>query len=396
MPPKHHCCCDDSDCDDIDLSDMKSALIFDKKKHLEALTPKANLRLHALKGLHAKYSELEAKFQEELEALLKKYDDLYAPIYDRRAQITSGESEPTEEESAGYEPKEAKEGEKAPETEVAGIPDFWYHVLCNNDAVREITTLSETDKEALSYLVDIRCTQLPRTKISSKELTSLREDDDDEEVMVTRIGFEILFKFKPNPFFKETELKKTYYMVEDPCSREPMFDHAECIAPTWNEGKNLTVHKVTKTQTIGKKGGKRGGKRGGGAPQKRTITVEEPCPSFFSFFKVPELPKIDENLDRESIEEFSALVQEDFEVGCEIRDKVCPIAFLWYIGEAEGDEDGDDEDDYDDFDEDDYDDEDDDEDDEDEDDEDDDDEDDDKPATASTTQNPENPECKQQ
>lgn len=226
--PKHlkQCCCDDSDCEDIDFADMKGALGVDKKKHLEELTPKMNLRLHALKGLHTKYSDLESKFQEELEALIKKYDELYAPIYDRRAQITSGEAEPTEEETAGY---EAKEGEKPAESEGAGIPNFWYHVLFNNDAIREITTLNEADKEAMSYLVDIRTKSIPRTKISSKELTkySLADDDDEEETTVTRLGFEIVFKFKPNPFFKETELKKTYYMVEDPNSREPMFDHAE-------------------------------------------------------------------------------------------------------------------------------------------------------------------------
>lgn len=227
--PKH-CCCD-SDCDDIDFEDMKSALGVDKKKHLAELTPKMNARLHALKGLQTKYTDLESKFHEELEALLKKYEGLYQPIYDRRTQITSGESEPTEEEIAGFEKKEGEE-KAASETEAAGIPNFWYYALYNNDGVREITTLNEADKEALSYLLDIRCTQLPRTKISTKELTKLRgmeddEDDEDDNTMVTRLGFEIVFKFKPNPFFKETELKKTYYMVDDGKSGEPMFDHAE-------------------------------------------------------------------------------------------------------------------------------------------------------------------------
>lgn len=50
---------------------------------------------------------------------------------------------------------------------------------------------------------------------------------------------------------------------------------------TWKDGKDLTIKKVTKKQNAGKRG--RGG-RGGKGGKPTTITVEEPCVSFFNFF----------------------------------------------------------------------------------------------------------------
>lgn len=94
-------------------------------------------------------------------------------------------------------------------------------------------------------------------------------------------------------------------------------------------------------------------------------TVEEPCPSFFQFFNPPQLPAAGEEMDPEEFEELSNVVQEDFEVGCELRDNICHKAVLWYTGQAAEDEEDED------YDEDDEGDEDDDEDDDDEDEDDD-------------------------
>lgn len=156
---------------------------------------------------------------------------------------------------------------------------------------------------------------------------------------------------------------------------------------TWNEGKDLTQHTVTK-----KVGGKKG--KNGKKTPVRTISVTEPCPSFFNFFKPTEVPSPD--AEEEEIQDYTTSVREDYEAGRAIRDAVCTSAVMWFTGKATEDEDDedagglefeDDEDDYDDED-----DEDEDEEEEDEDDEDveGDDEGDNKNAPA------ENPECKQQ
>lgn len=143
----------------------------------------------------------------------------------------------------------------------------------------------------------------------------------------------------------------------------------------------------------------------------RERVYEEDRPSFFRFFLTPQFPEIGDEIDQNDLEELTAQVQEDFEIGCEIRDRICTSAILWYTGEAANDED--DEDDYDidalddDDDDDDvdadedaegnYDDEDEDEDDEDEEDDDDFDDDDDDDDESSTNKNSiQNPECKQQ
>lgn len=172
------------------------------------------------------------------------------------------------------------------------------------------------------------------------------------------------------------------------------------VGPTWKPGRNLTVRVVRKAQK---------GRRNTG----KVRTVEEDRPSFFRFFSTPQFPEIGDEIDQNELEELTALVQEDFEIGCEIRDRICPSAILWYTGEAtnddEEDEDGygidtigeDDEEDEDDDEEEDCNDEDEDEDeDDDEDDEDEEDEEDmdnNNNKCPSTSKSPiTNPECKQQ
>ena len=70
-------------------------------------------------------------------------------------------------------------------------------------------------------------------------------------------------------------------MKEQPEDSEVVYDHVDATEIKWKPGKDLTRKKVTKTQKA--KGGRRGG-RGGAAAKPQTITVEQPCESFFNFF----------------------------------------------------------------------------------------------------------------
>lgn len=203
---------------------MSQMGMIDKTEHLKALTPKTLRRVQALVNLHKEREALEEQYLAELYALQRKYDGLATPIYERRAKFISGEAEPTDEEAAGFNPAEANPDveEKA---DVVGIPDFWYHVLMNNDTVREITNINESDKEALSYLQDIRCEALFREKKPLNESEEKPKEEGEENEIVTKLSFKISFVFKPNPFFKETLLEKIYNLIEDDVFGEPMFEN---------------------------------------------------------------------------------------------------------------------------------------------------------------------------
>lgn len=207
-----------------DMGDAMDSSVL-KKEHLNSLTPGMRKRVYTLEELHKKHTAILQQYKQEVDALDRKYAAIYAPLYEYRAAIATGTAEPSAEDLAGYEEAEAKaaaEGAappEVPETGEKGIPLFWYHALVNNDAIRELSGLNDEDREALRYLVDIQCTQLPRVASSVKV--------DDEEKTVVKLGFEITFTFKSNPYFNETVLKKTYHLVEDEITGDPVFDHAE-------------------------------------------------------------------------------------------------------------------------------------------------------------------------
>lgn len=210
------------------FSDMEDAMGISelKKEHMKTLTPQARKRVYALTQLHLKYTEALQKYKEEVDALDRKYAAIYAPLYECRAAIAAGTVEPSPEDLAGYDEAERRAAEegappppRVPETGEKGIPLFWYHALVNNDAIRELSGLNDDDKDALKYLVDIQCSQLPRVACNIKV--------EGEEKVIVKLGFEIRFIFKNNPYFSENMLKKTYHLIEDEITGDPVFDYAE-------------------------------------------------------------------------------------------------------------------------------------------------------------------------
>jgi nucleosome assembly protein 1-like 1 len=75
-------------------------------------------------------------------------------------------------------------------------------VLQNNGFVAQ--TIFEDDEEALSFLRDIRYSEL---------------EGEDE-------GFTLTFHFAENPYFSNTTLSKTYHMEQDELLGELQYDHA--------------------------------------------------------------------------------------------------------------------------------------------------------------------------
>ncbi|CAA7025411.1 unnamed protein product [Microthlaspi erraticum] len=274
---------------------------------LENLTPKVRKRVDALRDIQGQHDEIEAKFFEERALLEAKYQKLYQPLYTKRYEIVNGI---TEVELATEDTKMDEGEEKTPEEK--GVPSFWLTALKNNEVTSEEVT--ERDEEALKYLKDIKWSKIEEPK-----------------------GFKLEFFFDTNPYFQNTVLTKSYHMIDED---EPLLEKAMGTEIDWYPGKNLT-------QKILKKKPKKGSKN------TKPVTKMEDCESFFNFFSPPEVPDEDEDIDEERAEELQNQMEQDYDIGSTIKDKIIPHAVSWFTGEAmdgeefEIDDDEDEEDDID-------------------------------------------------
>lgn len=113
-------------------------------------------------------------------------------------------------------------------------------------------------------------------------------------------------------------LTKKYTFVEE--DGELIFENAEGTQIQWLPGKNLTVKMVTKKQRH---------KSGRGT---RTVTRPEPVDSFFNFFNPPQADE--ENEDSDENGDVEQLIEADFELGEEFRERLIPRAIDWFTGAA--------------------------------------------------------------
>jgi len=252
--------------------------------------------------------------------LEKKYRLKRLPFYEQRRKIISGE---VEVESAPAEEGAPAEAQAQEESDIKGIPGFWFQALGNHPVTGDFMT--EEDAPALGALDDI--------KIEYDE---------------TYTSFVLTFEFKENAFFTNTVLTKKYTLTDILDESSPQLIDVEGSVIDWKEGKNLTVKEIKKKQKA--KAGKNKG-------QIRTITRNVPKPSFFHFFATPKSNEEDHEEEEEEEadkERITLNEEEDFEIAHVIRTAILPNAILWYTGEAreddydfgeeEDDEEGDEED----------------------------------------------------
>ncbi|KAK4760787.1 hypothetical protein SAY87_005680 [Trapa incisa] len=254
---------------------------------LENLSPVVRKRVEVLRDIQSQHNELEAKFFEERTALEAKYQKLYQPLYTKRYDIVNGIAE-----VEGF-PGETEKSQEDKADEEKGVPDFWLHAMKNNEVLAE--EINERDEGALKYLKDIKWCRIDDPK-----------------------GFKLEFFFDTNPYFKNSTLTKIYHMIDED---EPVLEKAIGTVIEWHPGKCLT-------QKILKKKPKKGSKNA------KPITKTEDCDSFFNFFSPPEVPEDDEDIDEDTAEELQNLMEQDYDIGSTIRDKIIPHAVSWYTGEA--------------------------------------------------------------
>lgn len=270
------------------LKDKLQHLAGQQSGFLDSLSPVVKNRVSALQEIQSKHDELEAKFFEERAALEAKYQKLYEPLYAKRFEIVNGindvESKDESENNASTD--ENREEEK-------GVPEFWLTAMKTNEVLS--VQITDRDEGALKYLKDIKWCRIDNPK-----------------------GFKIDFYFDTNPFFKNSVLTKTYHMIDD---NEPILERAIGTEIDWYPGKNLT-------QKLMKKKPKKGAKNA------KPVTKTEQCESFFNFFSPPQVPDDDEELDEETAESLQDLMEQDYDIGSTIRDKIIPHAVSWFTGEA--------------------------------------------------------------
>ncbi|XP_073149489.1 nucleosome assembly protein 1;2-like isoform X1 [Henckelia pumila] len=255
---------------------------------LENLSPSVRKRVDELREIQTQHDAFEAKFLEERAALEAKYQKLYQPLYVKRYEIVNGVVEVG---GGTIDTEPTKYADKAGEEK--GIPDFWLTAMKNNEVLVE--EISERDEGALKFLQDIKWSRVDNPK-----------------------GFKIEFYFDTNPFFKNSVLMKTYHMIDED---EPILEKAIGTEIEWYPGKCLT-------QKILKKKPKKGSKNA------KPITKTEQCESFFNFFSPPQVPEEDEDIDEDAAEELQNLMEQDYDIGSTIRDKIIPHAVSWFTGEA--------------------------------------------------------------
>ncbi|OMO76651.1 Nucleosome assembly protein (NAP) [Corchorus capsularis] len=291
---------------------------------LEKFPPSVRKRVEILKEIQGQYDELEAKFMEERAAVLAKYQKLYEPLQAKRCDIVNGT------EAEGKDDAE----------EILGVPDFWLTALKNNPVVGE--KITEGDKGVLKYLKDVKSCRLEEQK-----------------------GFKLEFYFDTNPFFKNTVLTKTYYMIDED---EPVIlEKAIGTEIEWFPGKKLTkkfkdIEETENAEQIPETDEEKEGSNNAeqipetedkeesksaepitdqdkeeskNKAESTAEAEEEDCESFLiKFFNPPQVPDDDEEIDKDGVEELQNKMEQDYYIGSTIRVKIVPHAVSLFTGEA--------------------------------------------------------------
>lgn len=297
-------------------------------------------RVDALKKLQLEHIKIQHQYNIKIQELELEFEKLHKPLYELRAKIVSGDYEPTDEEcqlpahlaenefngdqeNAGE--KKTSEFNKTEESELAskvkGLPGFWLGCLSSTYNISD--SIEDTDRAVLKHLNDIQL--------------SYGQTDD-------LLSYKLEFHFDENPFFTNKVLTKTYYLKANPDEKNPFsyegfeVSKSEGCEIDWKAGKDITMKTVTVKQR---------NKSNGQTRQKQKVVEND---SFFYFFKPPQLPEGEDDID----EELGAIMAVDFELGELIRQSLIPKAALYYNGfmiededEEDDDEDGDDDDDSD-------------------------------------------------
>ena len=174
------------------------------------------------------------------------------------------------------------------------LEGFWLKAMKGNMMVKGY--IFEKDEELLKHLVDIRCVEEP-------------QNDD----------FTLEFEFSENPHISDTVLSKRFVHDVD-----TDLEKAVGCEIHW-KGENFTEKKIKKKKS--KKG------------KTQMIVKTVPNPSFFSFFVTRTADEEDDEEEMDDEEEFHMnMMEDDEDLGVEIRDEIIPNALLFFLGVRQTDD----------------------------------------------------------
>ena len=281
-------------------------------------------RLLALVRNHEARSEVDGEQRAAYDALAARQAAALLPLAAARRALVDGSA--AVKESAGDAEAVEDDFESAAggesSTSKRGLPGFWLQALLMCPEVEQ--SLSDRDRQALSYCQDVSCAELPGQR-----------------------GFVLSFAFDAaaNPFFGNAVLSKRYEVPNmgacaltegGCCAEEPMLEDVEGSVINWRDaGHNLCERAVKRKQ----KG--RAGRKGSGGGYAVAL---EKTPSFFHFFAPPAMPADEEEAEQMGEEQLDATqdaLQQDFGLGLVFRNKLVPHAVMYYLGMVEDSEDED-------------------------------------------------------
>lgn len=246
-----------------------------KETDVNHLSVNIRSKVWALLQLQCKSMEIETEYHRRLFELDSEFQVKREPIYTKRKAIINGEYVPTDEAyNIAVEASERNDEENI----VSGIDNFWMEILkncCPNGSF-----IHENDIPALKFLTDIQW--------QSKNVNS-------------DLSFIIEFYFAENPYFENDILTKEYFLMiaidaEDPFS----FDGAE-------------IYKCDGCQITWK---------------NEMKIISNNNESFFDFFNPPK-PS-----DKDDIDDWNDIndrLENDFEIGLFIKEKIIPRAVLYFL-----------------------------------------------------------------
>jgi nucleosome assembly protein 1-like 1 len=197
-----------------------------------------------------------------------------------------------------------------------GVPGFWLRAMVNHGGIARL--IQEKDRPILMHLQDVQC-----------------------NLHTEGYGFELVFFFEKNDYFKNESLRKNFVMT-----RQNIIEKCDGTEIEWKDAsKDVTKKKIKKKQKAKK-----------GQPGK-TITKTVEQESFFNFFKTitmpdekelaegkPEKPEKDDDEEGEGAGEKDAgeLMDDDYDLGNEFKDQLIPLALEYYLEVIEEEEDDED------------------------------------------------------
>ncbi|KAF8819756.1 nucleosome assembly protein (nap) protein [Cardiosporidium cionae] len=187
---------------------MKEVKIDDENDIFTTLPENEKAVITELKAVQEKHKIIEAKYDQEWTALKLKYDEMFQPLYEKRAELLIVKSDST--------------SEKLPATSVSG---FWLKAFMKHQLLKE--KIEQSDECILEYLKDVRSEWVGSSKQES---------------------FRLIFVFAPNPYFSNAELTKQYNVETVEGEEDAMLQSTTSSSIDWFEGKDVT--KKTRTRRV--------------------------------------------------------------------------------------------------------------------------------------------------